>query len=105
MLLRLFRELNIEQVSLEEMVSASAIARLIVAEFEANKIPVPEWITLKQRAVKRAVDVALVDSREKEILELQLTLEKLKTPTERRALVEARLAELTGKTNPTPASV
>jgi len=96
MLLRLFRELNIEQVSLDEMVSASAVAKLLSAEFSANMIPVPEWITLKQRAVKRAIDLALADSREKEILEIQVSLDRLQTPDEKRKQLKERLAELTG---------
>jgi ATP-dependent Lon protease len=88
------RTLNLQQPGLEELVFMAAMARAFHAEFDANSVDVPEWLDERTREIKREIRTRQADAIDKRKRELKSRLDALKTPTEKRAELQAELDKL-----------
>ena len=90
-----FKNFNAEQADLEELVALSAFGKQLRAEFEAQKVPIPEYVSDNLNTLSREIDVRMADRREARKREIKSTLEGLKSREEKREALEKELAELT----------
>lgn len=89
------KNLDLARPSTEELVVFSAMATLLHAEYDRLGVDVPEWLDTRVRELKREIRSRQSDATEKRIRELRLSLDRLKTPDEKRAQISAELARLT----------
>ena len=94
-MLEKLKNLDVDRPDLEELIYLSAQARALRAEFEAESVEVPEWLDNSARALKREVRTRLANSVDKRVREIKSRLDALKTPSEKKAELEAELATLT----------
>ena len=88
------RNWNVDAAGLDKTVATLAMAELVRAKFEAKNVPVPEWLDHQIRAMNRAVESLTRDAKELRLKELRAQASQLKTPTERRAEIQAELDAL-----------
>jgi hypothetical protein len=96
-LINQLKALDTTRPDLDELVSLSAQAKVLRAEYESENVDVPEWLDNANREIKREIRNRAADSIEKRKKELQNRLDALKTPTERRAELQAELDRLNGQ--------
>jgi hypothetical protein len=89
------RNLDLARPDLEELVAMSAAATAIHGEFEKLSVDVPEWLDTRARELKREIRTRQQDSVDKRVREIKARMDTLKTPTEKRAELQAELDKLT----------
>ncbi len=86
-----------DRTDVDEMVSLSAFARNLDAEYDALGLDVPEWLETKIGEVKREIEARLEDIREKRIKELERGLVASRTLEEKKADMKKELVRLKSK--------
>jgi hypothetical protein len=64
------------------------------AEYEAQRVPEPDYVGLQLNAIRREIESKMADKREARKREIRSQLSGLKTAAERRAELEKELAEM-----------
>lgn len=88
------KNLEVTGPTLDELIVLSAQARAIAAEYEQAKVGVPIWLNDARAQLSVEIVNRGRDNLRKQIREAEFALDRLKTPTEKRAETEAQLAEL-----------
>lgn len=88
------KNFDANRASIEEMVSLRAYARTLLAEYEAQNVETPEWVTLASKNLDRQIAAKNADRREARRREITSRLENLKTPNEKKAELKRELARL-----------
>lgn len=88
------KNLDLQRPDLEELVFLSATATILHTEFEKLGVDVPEWVDTRARELKREIRTRQQDGIDKRTREIRSRLDALKTPSEKRAELEAELAKL-----------
>jgi DNA repair exonuclease SbcCD ATPase subunit len=89
------KNLDLQRPTLEELVYVSALATGLHAEYDKLSVDVPEWLDNRARELKREIRTRQQDSVDKRVSEIKSRLDALKTPTEKRAELQAELDKLT----------
>ena len=90
----LLKRFDVDTTSFDDLIALSAFAKVLHAEYEALKTPVPEWLTDAMKSLTRAIAAKQKDAIEKRLKEVRATKATLKTAAERRADLEAEEKEL-----------
>ena len=77
------------------LVFLSATATGLRGEFEKLNVEVPEWLDTRSRELKREIHTRQQDATDKRVREIRSRLDALKTPSEKRAELEAELTKIT----------
>jgi hypothetical protein len=87
---------NFEMVrlQLEDLIELSANARMLEAENVANGNPVPEWLTVAGKSLRREIKSRLADQKEKMLRDMKARRASLKTTEEKRAELDKMIADL-----------
>jgi hypothetical protein len=93
-MLQSFKNFNIDNADLDELVELAAFGRQFRAEHEALNVPVPEFVDDQIRNLRREIDSRLADNRAKRVRELKAQRDSLKTAAERREAIDKELAAL-----------
>lgn len=89
-----FKNFNAEAADLDELIALAAFGRSQRSEYEAQRVPEPEYVSLQLNTLRREIESRLSDRREARKREIKAQLEGLQTQAERRAKLEKELAEL-----------
>ena len=89
-----FKNFNAEAAELDELIALAAFGRSQRSEYEAQRVPEPEYVALQLNTLRREIESRLSDRREARKREIHAQLESLQTQAERRAKLEKELAEL-----------
>lgn len=93
-MLEQLKRLDIDRISLEEMLALAAFAKSLHAEYDLRNIPSPEWLDDKIRLLNREIGARSRDALEMRLREVRAQQTQLLTPAEKRAKLaeeEARL--------------
>lgn len=86
---------RIDQVSdLDELVLGACTAKLLKAEYEAQSIPVPEWVGEAVEALEREISHRVEDELKRQEKELASELDALKSREEKKEEKQAKLQAL-----------
>ena len=80
--------------STEECVALLVMADLLVQKFQDLGVEAPDWLAIKQREILRDVRARHADQVERKLKWAKANLESLRTPAEKRRMVEAEIAKL-----------
>jgi DNA repair exonuclease SbcCD ATPase subunit len=89
------RGLDLQRPNLEELIFLSAAATIMRAEFDKLGVDSPEWLDTRARELRREIRTRQQDAIDKRTREIRSRLDALKTPSEKRAELEAELEKLT----------
>lgn len=93
-MLEQLKALNCDRADTDELISLSAMARVLTAEFTILSIPLPEWLQDATRTVRSEITLRQRDAREKRLKDIRRQQEGLKTTEEKRASLAQEAAEL-----------
>ena len=96
-LVNALKTLNTDRPTTEELVFLSHAARSYRAEFEALQMEVPEWLDEVTRKLRREITSRNADSLANTVRSIDAELERLKTPSERKAELQAKREKLTAQ--------
>ena len=88
------KSLNVDRIDLDEAVSLLAFANSVGAEYEAQGLPIPEWLQDAARTLRNEIALRARDAREKRVKELRRSLDGLRTTEEKRKSYQKELREL-----------
>lgn len=83
------RKMNLEGQSLEDLIAAEAVAKLVRGAFETRAADMPPWLDGKIRDLNREITRTMSDTLEKRLREVRAQKESLMTMSEKRAKAEA----------------
>ena len=89
-----FKNYSNDSLDLDELVALSAFGRQLRAEYEAQRVPEPDYVGLQLNAVRREIEAKMADRREARKREIKAQLSGLKTAAEKRQELEKELADL-----------
>lgn len=89
-----FQTFNKDRLQLDELIALLVFGKALKAEFEAQKIPAPEYVDVQLKSLRLTVQARVADQRETRKRKIKAQLQQLKTPSERKADLEAELQEL-----------
>jgi len=89
-----FRTFNKDRMDLDELVALAAFGRSLREEYAAQKVDEPDFVNIQLKTINREIQDRVSDLRETRKKQIKAKLQNLKTPQERRAELEAELAEL-----------
>ena len=81
---------NLSTLPLDDLLILSAMAKFLVAEYAAVKLEVPDWLTKRQKDIRRAITAAL----EKDIEAAETELKALEDKEVKRQATRDRIAQL-----------
>jgi len=93
--LQTLKGMDVQRPDLEELVFMASIATSLHSEFERQNTDVPEWLDARRRELTREIRTRQQDAQDKRVREIRSRLDALKTPSEKRAELEAELAKIT----------
>ena len=93
-MLETFKNYSNDSLDLDELVALSAFGRQLRAEYEAQRVPEPDYVGLQLNAIRREIESKMADKREARKREIKSQLSGLKTAAERRAELEKELEQL-----------
>lgn len=88
---------NLDGVSLEELIAFAMQARLIRAEYEHRNIEVPEKLDEKNRELGRELVRRTADAQAKLLRDLKAQRANLATPEEKRGKLDRQIEEMIGR--------
>lgn len=91
------KNFDAKRATLEELVTASADARMYLGEFLELGVDAPEWLEILSKSIRREVRAKNADRIANKIRDAEARLEALKTPSEKRTALEAELKNLKRK--------
>lgn len=89
------RQIQTSTMSIEELALALGTCEMIAAQFEARSEDLPEWVDRTRADVQRLFEARLEERRAAEASRIRTQLEAMKSPTERKAELQRKLAKLT----------
>jgi len=89
-----FKTFNKDRMDLDELVTLAAFGRSLREEYAAQKVDEPDFVNIQLKTINREIQDRVSDLRETRKKQIKAKLQNLKTPQERRAELEAELAEL-----------
>lgn len=89
-----FRNFNKDAASLDDLVVLAAFGRALRAEYDAQKVDEPEFVSTQLNELRREIGTRIADKRSARVRELRAQRENLKTAAEKREAIEKELAEL-----------
>jgi hypothetical protein len=89
-----FRTFNKEGMQLDQLVALAAFGRALKAEFEAQKLDVPEYVHINLKTLQREIAARDADRKAARLTKLKSQRAGLLTTTERRDLLDKEIAEL-----------
>lgn len=93
--LQAFKTFNTDRASdVDEMVAGLAFGKALRAEFDALQIEEPAYIDVQIKALRREIASRNADKVEARKRELLARIDALKTPTQKKAELEAELKKL-----------
>ena len=93
-MLNVFKNFNADGAELDELIALAAFGRAQRAEYEAQRVPEPEYVAVQLNTLRREIEARMSDRREARKREIKAQLDSLQTQAERRAKLEKELAEL-----------
>lgn len=84
MLLQHFKNFIADRLELDELIALAAFGRGLRAEYETHDLDEPDWIDLQLKSLRREIRVRVADSLERRKREIELRLENMKTPSEKK---------------------
>jgi signal transduction histidine kinase len=93
-MLEQLRKFNKDNTNLEEMMSLSAFAKGLRAEYETRSIPVPEWLTSSLTTLGHEITSKTRDQLEKRKRELMAQASGLESAEEKRKRIAKELQEI-----------
>jgi hypothetical protein len=88
------KNFNVNVDDVDSLVEISAFATGLAAEYLANGLDKPEWLDTKAGELRTEIKRRQADARAKEIKEIELKLNSLKTAQEKRDELTEKLARL-----------
>lgn len=88
------KNFDIDRLSIEELVALHADAVILQGAFKDVELEEPDWLTLNAKALRREIKTRTADRLEKRKMEIQASINALKTPTERKRELQAELQEV-----------
>ena len=89
-----FKSFSDDQLEIDELVALSLFGRQLRAEYEALRVPEPDYVGLQLNAIRREIESKMADKREARKREIKSQLSGLKTAAERRQELEKELEQL-----------
>jgi hypothetical protein len=89
-----FKSYTKDRLDVEQLVTLSAFGKALKAEFEAQRVEVPEYVTDQLKSIGREIQARVADGREALRKKLRAQLDTLKTTSERREDLQKQLAAL-----------
>lgn len=83
-----------DSLSLDELLSLRATARLLRGEYELQVIPLPEWLEDAERRLNRELYLRRQDELEKRLREARNARAAIATPDEKRGRLDEQIASL-----------
>ena len=94
MMLNDFKNFNTDALELDQLVALAAFGRAQRAEYEAQRVPEPEYVAEQLNTLRREIETRMSDRREARKREIKAQLDSLQTKEERRSKLESELADL-----------
>jgi len=92
------KNLNTDRPNLEELVMLHTFAKLYRAEFDHVQVEAPAWLDETVRKLRREITARNSDAMANAVRQIDAELDRLKTPSERKAELMAKREKLTGAT-------
>lgn len=89
-----FKNFNADGSELDELIALAAFGRSQRGEYEAQRVPEPEYVATQLNTLRREIETRMSDRREARKREIKAQLDSLQTQAERRSKLEKELAEL-----------
>ena len=93
-MLEYIKRLPVDVATLEDLITAEAIAVLVKERFEGLDIRVPQELIDKVRQIRRAITIKVEEMRAKELHEVRMQLDRLTPDSEKRRKLLEREKEL-----------
>ena len=103
MIHRQLKNLDCLRLDLDEMIELDMQATALTATYVAHRLDTPEWLLDAQRTLTRAIHQRRDDLLALRLQEAKTRLSKLRSPEERRSIVEAESAALEAQLTTRPA--
>ena len=94
MSLQLLRSFQADRMELEEMLALSMFARALKTEYAGHRLPVPAWLTEQSDKLSAAISTHRRDELQRQLKEVRLRKDQLKTAEERRTDLSKQEADL-----------
>lgn len=88
------KDLQIDQLSLEQVVSHYSAASLMLGAYKVLNIDPPPWLATIAGSLQKQANMLAEEQLEAELRRAEAELEGLKTPSERKADVKDRIRQL-----------
>lgn len=88
------KNLRVNQLDMDELMSLSTHAKGMKAEFERNQVEIPEWLDDTARQLQREITSKNADAIALRVRQIKQKISNLKTPAERRTELEEELQKL-----------
>lgn len=92
--LQAFKAFNTDRADVDEMVAGLAFGKSMRAEYDALQIDEPEYIDRQIKSLRREIAARNADNIAARKRELAARIDALKSPTQKRAELEAELKKL-----------
>lgn len=89
-----FKNFNTDGLELDQLIALAAFGRAQRAEYEAQRVPEPEYVAEQLNTLRREIEARMSDRREARKREIKAQLDCLQTKEERRTKLEKELADL-----------
>jgi len=88
------RKFETEGLALEDLVTLSAVGRVIQEEFKTLNVEQPEWLDAKMREIRKEISLSQADRLQKMLREKKSRLEALLPAEEKRQALKDEIAKL-----------
>jgi len=88
------KTINLVGVELEKAIALLSFGRALQAEYAELEVPVPEWLQVRMRELKREVKTRVTDMKEHRLRELKARRATLETPESQRRKIDLEIKSL-----------
>ena len=89
-----FKSVNAESAEVDELVALVTFGKSFRAEFEAQKVPVPDYVNDNLNTLTREINSRMADKRAARAREIKAQLSSLQSREEKKTALEQELAAL-----------
>lgn len=89
-----FQNFNKERLDIHQLVALAAFGRSLRAEYETQQIDEPAWLDVQIKSLRHEIRSRSLDQLEARRKEIQIRLDSLKTPAEKKAELLKEKAKL-----------
>jgi len=93
-MLEKFKNLDLNRLALDELVTLAAFGKLLRAEYEVHQLEEPEFVDVQLKSLRREIHARNADRLEASLRDKKARLESLKTPVEKRQELRKEIAGL-----------